>query len=41
LKLKAAGVIDFGKRPAIFSTIENQPCADHGRSYGEGFGPQE
>lgn len=35
------GVIQFGKRPAIFDTVNKQPCADHGRASGEGEGPQE
>jgi len=26
---------------SIFSTIDNQPCADHDRATGEGVGPQE
>ncbi|KAL3127962.1 hypothetical protein CHM_5g610 [Cryptosporidium hominis] len=33
--------IRYGLRPAVFSRIENQPCADHDRSSGEGVGPQE
>ena len=40
-KLKEHNFIDFGKRNAIFSMSENQPCADHDRSSGEGLGPQE
>ena len=40
-KLKEHNFIDFGKRNAIFSMSENQPCADHDRSTGEGLGPQE
>ncbi len=31
----------FGKRPTIFSPLDNQPCADHDRSEGEGVNPQE
>ena len=31
----------FGKRPTIFSALDNQPCADHDRSEGEGVNPQE
>ena len=31
----------FGKRYTIFSALDNQPCADHDRSKGEGVGPQE
>ena len=41
LKLKEHNFIDFGKRNAIFSIREDQPCADHDRSCGEGLGPQE
>lgn len=26
---------------AIFSPLDNQPCADHDRATGEGVGPQE
>ena len=40
-KLKEHNFIDFGKRNAIYSMSENQPCADHDRSCGEGLGPQE
>jgi leucyl-tRNA synthetase len=40
-KLREAGKIKFGNRPAIFSRRENQPCADHDRQTGEGVGPQE
>ena len=40
-KLKEHNFIEFGKRNAIFSVSENQPCADHDRSCGEGLGPQE
>lgn len=40
-KLKQAGVIKFGKRYTIFSKSDNQPCADHDRSEGEGVGVQE
>ena len=48
--LKKKNKINFGKRPAIFSTIDKQPCADHERSEGnfffykcpgEGVHPQE
>lgn len=31
----------FGKRPAVFSITDNQVCADHDRSEGEGVTPQE
>ena len=40
-KLKEQNRIRFGKRNAIFSMSDNQPCADHDRSEGEGLGPQE
>jgi len=40
-KLKEHNFISFGKRNAIFSMSEDQPCADHDRSCGEGLGPQE
>ena len=40
-KLKEHNFVDFGKRNAIFSMSEDQPCADHDRSEGEGLGPQE
>ena len=40
-RLREAGKIKFGNRPAIFSRRENQPCADHDRQTGEGVGPQE
>ncbi len=40
-RLREAGKIKFGNRPAIFSRRENQPCADHDRQTGEGVNPQE
>ena len=40
-KLKAKDYVKFGKRNAIFSMCDDQPCADHDRSEGEGLGPQE
>ena len=40
-KLKEHNFIHFGKRNAVFSMSEDQPCADHDRSCGEGLGPQE
>ena len=40
-KLKEGGRIIFGKRPAIFSIRDDQVCADHDRSEGEGVQPQE
>ncbi len=39
LHLKSKKKINFGKRPAIFSTVDKQPCADHERSEGEGVHP--
>ena len=41
LKLKQHDMVAFGKRNAIFSMSEDQACADHDRSCGEGLGPQE
>ena len=41
LKLKKKDYIKYGKRTCIFSRTDNQPCADHDRSKGEGLGPQE
>lgn len=35
------GKIYYGKKYTIFSALDNQPCADHDRSKGEGEGPQE
>jgi leucyl-tRNA synthetase len=35
------GKIIYGKKYTIFSELDNQPCADHDRSTGEGVGPQE
>lgn len=34
--LKAKDKIEFGSRNAIFSPVDDQPCADHDRSQGEG-----
>jgi leucyl-tRNA synthetase len=39
--LKQKEKLRFGKRYTIFSALDNQPCADHDRSKGEGVGPQE
>lgn len=39
--LRALQKIKFGKRYAVFSTVDNQGCADHDRSAGEGVMPQE
>ena len=41
MKLKEAGKVKFGKRHTIFSRSDNQPCADHDRSEGEGLGVME
>jgi leucyl-tRNA synthetase len=40
-KLLKAGKLKFGKRHTIFSRSDDQPCADHDRSEGEGVGAQE
>jgi leucyl-tRNA synthetase len=40
-KLQKAGKLKFGKRHTIFSRSDDQPCADHDRSEGEGVGAQE
>lgn len=40
-RLKDKGLIDFGKRPTVFSPIDGQACADHDRASGEGATPQE
>lgn len=40
-KLKDGGFIKFGKRPSIFSALDDQMCADHDRRSGEGVNPQE
>jgi leucyl-tRNA synthetase len=39
--LKEIGKVFYGKKYTIFSELDNQPCADHDRSEGEGVGPQE
>lgn len=39
--LHEKGLISFGKRPAIFSLKDGQPCMDHDRSSGEGVQPEE
>lgn len=39
--LKAKDKVTFGKRPAVYSILDGQPCADHDRSQGEGAVPQE
>ncbi|KAN0012546.1 hypothetical protein ACTFIU_007853 [Dictyostelium citrinum] len=38
--LKALGKVKYGKRYSIWSTIDDQQCADHERAQGEGVGPQ-
>lgn len=40
-KLKEADFIRFGMRPSIYSIKDEQMCADHDRSKGEGVNPQE
>lgn len=39
--LRSLNKVKFGKRYAVYSTIDNQACADHDRSVGEGIQPQE
>lgn len=39
--LKEGNKIKFGKRPAVFSILDGQVCADHDRASGENVGPQE
>nr|XP_027198028.1 leucine--tRNA ligase, cytoplasmic-like [Dermatophagoides pteronyssinus] len=38
--LRKRNRIKFGQRPAVFSRVEHQPCADHDRAAGEGVTPQ-
>lgn len=40
-KLRQLNKIKFGKRNAVYSPIDGQPCADHDRASGEGVQPQE
>lgn len=40
-KLHRLGKIKFGERYTIYSPKDGQPCMDHDRQDGEGFGPQE
>ncbi len=40
-KLKALQKVKFGKRCAIYSPLDKQPCADHDRASGEQVQPQE
>ena len=40
-KLHKLGKIKFGERYTIYSPKDGQPCMDHDRQDGEGFGPQE
>ncbi|KAF7759757.1 hypothetical protein Agabi119p4_11452 [Agaricus bisporus var. burnettii] len=40
-KLYRLGKIKFGERYTIYSPKDGQPCMDHDRQEGEGFGPQE
>nr|CCA14882.1 LeucyltRNA Synthetase (Cterminal region) LeucyltRNA Synthetase (Central region) LeucyltRNA Synth putative [Albugo laibachii Nc14] len=39
--LKKNGRISRGRRPNVFSVMDQQCCADHDRASGEGVGPQE
>lgn len=39
--LRGRGKVKFGKRLAVWSSLDGQPCADHDRASGEGVGPQE
>jgi len=41
LRLKDADKIKFGRRPTVYSPLDQQANADHDRSKGEGVGPQE
>lgn len=40
-KLRSLNKIKFGKRNAVYSPVDRQPCADHDRASGEGVQPQE
>ena len=40
-KLYKLDKIKFGERYTIYSPKDGQPCMDHDRQDGEGFGPQE
>ena len=40
-KLNQAGLLKFGKKYIIYSPKDDQPCADHDRSKGEGVGIKE
>lgn len=40
-KLYGMGKIKFGERYTIYSPKDGQPCMDHDRQEGEGFGPTE
>ncbi|KAF8235841.1 leucyl-tRNA synthetase [Tricholoma matsutake] len=40
-KLHRLGKIKFGERYTIYSPKDGQPCMDHDRQDGEGYGPQE
>jgi len=39
--LKKKEKIGFGKRPTIYSEVDQQACMDHDRAEGEGVAPQE
>jgi leucyl-tRNA synthetase len=40
-KLNEKGLLTFGKKDVVFSPKDNQVCADHDRSVGEGVGTKE
>ena len=40
-KLKEGQYLDFGKRPTVYSELDQQACMDHDRSEGEGVGLTE
>lgn len=39
--LDKGGRLKFGKRPSVYSIVDQQVCADHDRASGEGVNPQE
>lgn len=40
-KLSEKNLLKFGKRYVIYSKLDDQPCADHDRTIGEGIEPAE
>eukprot|EP01060_Flectonema_neradi_P013119 TRINITY_DN1990_c0_g1_i1.p1 TRINITY_DN1990_c0_g1~~TRINITY_DN1990_c0_g1_i1.p1 ORF type:complete len:1256 (+),score=336.14 TRINITY_DN1990_c0_g1_i1:35-3802(+) len=40
-KLKEGQFLDFGKRPTVYSELDQQACMDHDRAEGEGVGLTE